>query len=217
MSDCKHPRGWDFKIGAGYCHTGKHPAEEAPWTGWICGNNYRQRGYISADKGTAEKEPWYVAEDGMHWSAYDVCFTLFADYEAALEDNRQRALDKLARQPYPFDLYFDVEDKLALSDLQLKMYSLLGFKSEGTGEWVNERGENYLQLELLEYYPISHNTASHCRKALTSIERNQFIFLLAHYAKTEVRTDSSIAMFNMLEAAPRIQIAACLAAHQLIR
>jgi hypothetical protein len=42
--------------------------------GYIKGNNYYKRGYFAGEKGSDSKEPWYVTEDGTHWSSFDVDF-----------------------------------------------------------------------------------------------------------------------------------------------
>lgn len=42
--------------------------------GWICGNNYRRRGRIIKAVGSESGEPWYIADDGTQWSAFDVTF-----------------------------------------------------------------------------------------------------------------------------------------------
>jgi len=49
-------------------------AKEGFGTGWILGNNYRRRARISKTVGAPHGEPWYEADDGTHWSSYDVTF-----------------------------------------------------------------------------------------------------------------------------------------------
>src|ERR1700723_113325 len=38
------------------------------YTGWVYGNNFRQRGRLMKSKGFPDREPWYETEDGKNWS-----------------------------------------------------------------------------------------------------------------------------------------------------
>ena len=51
------------------------PSAEKPQfgTGWIIGNNFRERA-IPQGQGEPDGEPWYQTADGRGWSAYDVAF-----------------------------------------------------------------------------------------------------------------------------------------------
>ena len=47
------------------------------FTGWLRGlrgNNYRRRGRVLRNVGSDAGEPWYIADDGTQWSAFDVVF-----------------------------------------------------------------------------------------------------------------------------------------------
>lgn len=62
-------------------------SDEKPWgTGWICGNNYRERGVIIDSLGKADGEPWYETKDGVRWSSYDVRFKPDTPAEATRPD-----------------------------------------------------------------------------------------------------------------------------------
>jgi hypothetical protein len=50
------------------------PQPKDGFDGWIVGNNYRRRGRVIATVGKPNGEPWYEADDGTKWSAYDVRF-----------------------------------------------------------------------------------------------------------------------------------------------
>jgi len=41
-------------------------------TGWLHGGNYKERGKVLQDIGKIYGEPWYEAEDGTHWSSFDI-------------------------------------------------------------------------------------------------------------------------------------------------
>ncbi len=59
--------------------------------GWICGNNYRRRGSVLRDeagepvRGVVSREPWYIADNGMKWSGFDVTFKSDAHQPAQAE------------------------------------------------------------------------------------------------------------------------------------
>lgn len=44
------------------------------FTGWVIGNNYKQRGKLTKSTGAVHNEPWYITADGKLWSAFDVNF-----------------------------------------------------------------------------------------------------------------------------------------------
>lgn len=44
------------------------------FTGWVYGNNYKQRGKPTNTTGAVHAEPWYITADGKLWSAFDVTF-----------------------------------------------------------------------------------------------------------------------------------------------
>ena len=55
------------------------------YIGYIHGNNLYKRAYIMDQVGSPNKEPWYMDEDGMPWSAFDVEF---------IPDNPEKRLHK---------------------------------------------------------------------------------------------------------------------------
>ncbi len=44
------------------------------FTGWVIGNNYKQRGKPSGSYGAVHNGPWYIDAAGKMWSAFDVTF-----------------------------------------------------------------------------------------------------------------------------------------------
>lgn len=61
------------------------PAKPLWGTGWVYGNNYKQRGR-PAGSGKEQGEPWYVTEDGMLWSSFDVRYR--PDVQSDIEESR---------------------------------------------------------------------------------------------------------------------------------
>jgi hypothetical protein len=79
MVDAKHAKIAEFMKLSARCGTLSDPVRAElssdGYEGWICGGNYRRRGRVMTGvAGKPSGEPWYIADDGTQWSAFDVTF-----------------------------------------------------------------------------------------------------------------------------------------------